>query len=119
LVQVVGLAAVGEPDPEAQVVVGEIPGRIDPVTEHVEGAEGALLSRDDLPEPQVEGAAEAGRIGADPCQSNRPLGVRAKTSSTGTIPGTTSAGGSTQAGRRYSTSGSGNSGGSDADTTRC
>jgi hypothetical protein len=35
-------------------------------------------------------------------------------SSTGTIPGTTSAGGSTQAGRRYSTSGSGSSGGSDA-----
>ncbi len=46
-------------------------------------------------------------------------GVRTKTSSTGTIPGTTSAGGSIQAGRRYSTSGSGSSGGWDADTTRC
>jgi hypothetical protein len=46
-------------------------------------------------------------------------GVRAKMRSTGMIPGTTSAGGSTQAGRRYSTSGSGTSGGWDADTTRC
>jgi hypothetical protein len=45
-------------------------------------------------------------------------GVRARMSSTGTTPGTTSAGGSTQAGRRYSTSGSGSSGGSDADTLR-
>jgi hypothetical protein len=44
--------------------------------------------------------------------------VRAKISSTGTIPGTTSAGGSYQAGRRYSTSGSGNSGGSDVVITR-
>ena len=49
-------------------------------------------------------------------------GVRAKISSTGTIPGTTSAGGSTQAGRRYATSdgsSGGGSGGSDTDTTRC
>ena len=42
-------------------------------------------------------------------------GVRARISSTGTTPGTTSEGGSTQAGRRYSTSdgSSGSSGGSD------
>jgi hypothetical protein len=30
LVQVGGLAAVGEPDPETQVVGGELTGRIDP-----------------------------------------------------------------------------------------
>jgi hypothetical protein len=35
------------------------------------------------------------------------------------VGGTTSAGGSIQAGRRYLTSGSGSSGGWDADTTRC
>jgi hypothetical protein len=34
-------------------------------------------------------------------------------------PGTTSAGGSIQVGRRYSTSGSGSSAAGDADTTRC
>jgi hypothetical protein len=45
-------------------------------------------------------------------------GVRAKMSSTGTTPGTTSVGGSIQADRRYSTSGSGSSGDSDPDTTR-
>jgi hypothetical protein len=48
-------------------------------------------------------------------------GVRAKMSSTGTTPGTTSGGGWIQAGRRYSTSGgsSGSCGGWEADTTRC
>jgi hypothetical protein len=118
VVQVGGLAAVGEPDPKAQVVVGELTGRVDPVAEHVEGAKVALLPRDHLTQPQVQGAAKPDRIGPDAGQPDRPLGVRARISSTGTIPGIMSAGGSTQAGRRYSTSGSsGSSGGWDADTT--
>jgi hypothetical protein len=48
LLEIGGLAAVGEPDPEAQVVVGELAGRVNLVAEHVEGAEVALLSRDHL-----------------------------------------------------------------------
>jgi hypothetical protein len=119
VVQVGGLAAVGEPDPKAQVVVGELTGRIDALVEHVEGAEVALLAGDVLSQPQMQRAAEPGRIGPDPAQPIARCGVRARISSTGTIPGTTSAGGSTQAGRRYSISGSGSSGGSDPDTTRC
>ena len=71
--EVGGLAAVGEADPEPQVVVGELPGRIHAVAEHVEGAEVALLTRDDLAQPQVEGAAEPGRVRAESGQPDRPL----------------------------------------------
>jgi hypothetical protein len=46
----------------------------------------------------VQGAAEPARVGADAGQLDRRSGVRAKMRSTGTIPGTVSAGGSTQAG---------------------
>jgi hypothetical protein len=42
------------------------------------------------------------------------IGGLATVGEPGTTPGTTSAGGSIQAGRRYSTSGFGSSGGSDA-----
>jgi hypothetical protein len=73
LLEVGGLAAVGEPDPKAQVVVGELTGRIHAVAEHVEGAEVALLPWDDLAQPQVEGAAESSRIHADAGQPDRPL----------------------------------------------
>jgi hypothetical protein len=73
VVQVGRLAAVGESDPKAQVVVGELTRRVDPVAEHVEGAEGALLPWDDLTQPQMEGAAEPGRVGPDPGQPQRPL----------------------------------------------
>jgi hypothetical protein len=49
--QVGRLAAVGEPDPNAQVVVGELTGWVDLVAEQAEQAEPALLARDNLPEP--------------------------------------------------------------------
>ncbi len=44
MVQVGGLAAVGEPDPKTQVVVGELASRIDPVAEQVEGTSLAMSS---------------------------------------------------------------------------
>jgi hypothetical protein len=69
-----GLAAVGEADPEAQVVVGELSSRVNAVAEHVEGAKVALLPRDDLTQAQVQGAAEPGRVGPDAGQPDRPLG---------------------------------------------
>jgi hypothetical protein len=72
--QVGGLAAVGEPDPKAQLVVGELADRIDRVAEYVEGAEEALLPRDDLAQAEMQGAGEAGGIGADAGQPDRPLG---------------------------------------------
>ena len=78
-----------------------------------------MFARDDLAQAWVQGAAEPDGIGTDAGQPDGPLGVRAKTSSTGTIPRTTSAGGSIQAGRRYSASGSGSCGGWDEDTSRC
>jgi hypothetical protein len=75
VIQVGGLATVGEPDPKTQVVVGELPGRIHAVPETVEGAEGALLAGDDLAKAQVQGAAEPGRVGPDAGQPDRPLRV--------------------------------------------
>jgi hypothetical protein len=68
-----GLAAVGEADPEAQVVVGELSSRVNAVAEHVEGAKVALLPRDDLTQAQVQGAAEPGGVGPDAGQPDRPL----------------------------------------------
>jgi hypothetical protein len=93
--------------------------RIYVVTEHAEGPEGALLPRDDLTQPQMQGAAEPGRIGPAAGQPDRPLAGAGQDELDRDDPGTTSAGGSTQAGRQYSTSGSGSSGGSGPDTTRC
>jgi hypothetical protein len=71
--QVGGLAAVGEPDPNAQVVVAKLTGRIE--LEHVEHAraEKALFASDDLAQPEMQGAGEAGRVGADAGQPDRPL----------------------------------------------
>jgi hypothetical protein len=119
LLEVGGLAAVGEADPNAQVVVGELASRIDPVAEDVEGAEVALLARDHLTQAQMQGAAEPGRVGPDAGQPDRPLGGAGQDQLDRDDPGDHVGGGSIQAGRRYSISGSGSSGGSDVDTTRC
>lgn len=54
---------------------------------------------DDLGLAELEGAGEAVGVCPDAGQRNRPLRVRAEISSTGKIPGTTSAGGSIQTGR--------------------
>jgi hypothetical protein len=95
LIQVGGLAGVGQPDPNAQEGVGELARRVGPVAEPVEGPEGAVLAGDVLPQPQMQGAAEPGRVARMPVSPLARWGVRARTSSTGTIPGTPSAGGST------------------------
>jgi hypothetical protein len=73
LFQVGGLA-VGEPDPKAQVVVDELAGWVDPIAEHVEGAEGALLppgitSR----KRRWRGQPNPSGIGPDTGQPDRPL----------------------------------------------
>jgi hypothetical protein len=69
----VALPPSAKPTPKAQVIVGELVGRIHAVAEHVEGAEVALLTRDVLAQAQVQGAAEPGGVGADAGQPDRPL----------------------------------------------
>jgi hypothetical protein len=98
--EVGGLAAVGEPDPETQVVVGELTGRIDP-------SPNMLKTPKLLCSPGISFRSRRCRVQPNPVGYARmpvsPIarcGVRARISSTGTIPGTTSTGGSTQACRR-------------------